>query len=45
MEMRYQGRVIAIDSSIKRDSYGEILFIENEKMWWGSLSGKVLPLY
>ncbi len=45
IETRYQGRVIAIDSSIKRGSYGEILFIENEKMWRGSLSGKVLPLY
>jgi hypothetical protein len=45
IETRYQGRVIAIDSSIKRGSYGEILFIENEKMWRGSLSGKELPLY
>ena len=45
IETRYQGRVIAIDSSIKRGSYGEILFIENGKKWRGSLSGKVLPLY
>ncbi|MBU2893355.1 metallophosphoesterase [Colwellia sp. D2M02] len=45
IETRYQGRVIAIDSSIKRGQYGEILFIENEKKWRGSLSGKVLPLY
>ena len=45
IESRYQGRVIAIDSSIKRGSYGEILFIENDKKWRGSLSGKVLPLY
>jgi hypothetical protein len=45
IETRYQGRVIAIDSSIKRGSYGEILFIENDKKWRGSLSGKVLPLY
>jgi len=45
IETRYQGRVIAIDSSIKRGSYGEILFIEKGKKWRGSLSGKVLPLY
>jgi len=45
IETRYQGRVIAIDSSIKRGSYGEILFIDKGKKWRGSLSGKVLPLY
>ena len=45
IETRYQGRVIAIDSSIKRGNYGEILFIEKGKKWRGSLSGKVLPLY
>ena len=45
IETRYQGRVIAIDSSIKRGKYGEILFVENGKKWRGSLSGKVLPLY
>ncbi|PKG83869.1 metallophosphoesterase [Colwellia sp. 75C3] len=45
IETRYQGRVIAIDSSIKRGNYGEILFIENGKKWRGSLNGKVLPLY
>jgi hypothetical protein len=45
IETRYQGRVIAIDSSIKRGSYGEILFIEKGKKWRGSLSGKILPLF
>jgi hypothetical protein len=45
IETRYQGRVIAIDSSIKRGEYGEILFIENGKKWRGSLTGEVLPLY
>jgi Calcineurin-like phosphoesterase len=45
IETRYQGRVIAIDSSIKEGNYGEILFIEQGKKWRGSLSGKVLPLY
>jgi len=45
IETRYQGRVIAIDSSTKRGSYGEILFIEKDKKRRGSLSGKVLPLY
>ena len=52
IETRYQGRVIAIDSSIKKGQYGEILFVSGSKatkqpvkMWRGSLSGKVLPLY
>ncbi|WP_238383559.1 hypothetical protein [Colwellia psychrerythraea] len=45
IESRYQGRVIAIDSSIKEGHYGEVLFIEQGKKWRGSLSGKVLPLY
>jgi len=41
--------VIAIDSSIKRGKYGEILFIRKEdsgafKMSRGSLSGDILPL-
>ncbi|TWX68798.1 metallophosphoesterase [Colwellia demingiae] len=45
IESRYQGRVIAIDSSIKEGNYGEVLFIEQGKKWRGSLSGKVLPLY
>ena len=45
IETRYQGRVIAIDSSIKRGKYGEILFIEKGKKWRGSLRGEVRPLY
>ena len=44
IETRYQGRVIAIDSSIKNGKYGEVLFIDKGKKWRGSLSGKVLPL-
>lgn len=49
IETRYQGRVIAIDSSIKKGEYGEILFIESAKnkddvMWRGSLAGKKLSL-
>ncbi|NQZ88361.1 MAG: metallophosphoesterase [Colwellia sp.] len=49
IETRYQGRVIAIDSSIKKGEYGEILFIESAKnkddvMWRGSLDGKKLSL-
>ncbi|MBL4942359.1 MAG: metallophosphoesterase [Colwellia sp.] len=50
IETRYQGRVIAIDSSIKRGQYGEILFVEQanvdgvNKMWRGSLTGEKLPL-
>jgi hypothetical protein len=45
IETRYQGRVIAIDSSIKRGNYGEILFIEKGKKWRGNLTGQVLPLF
>ena len=50
IETRYQGRVIAIDSSIKRGEYGEILLIEKAnvaaeyKMYRGSLTGEKLPL-
>jgi len=49
IETRYQGRVIAIDSSIKKGEYGEILFIESVKdkedvMWRGSLAGEKLKL-
>lgn len=44
IETRYQGSVIAIDSSIKKGEYGEILFIDGLKKWRGSLTGEVLPL-
>jgi hypothetical protein len=45
IETRYQGRVIAIDSSIKQGEYGEILFIEKGNKWRGSLQGKKLPIH
>ena len=44
IETRYQGRVIAIDSSIKNGEYGELLFIDDDKKWRGSLSGEALPM-
>ena len=49
IESRHQGRVIAIDSSIKKGQYGELLFIDStkgqaDKMWRGSLSGEKLKL-
>ena len=44
IETRFGGKVIAIDSSIKRGKYGEILFVDNGKMWRGTLSGDKLPL-
>lgn len=44
IETRYQGKVIAIDSSIKRGQYGEILLVNGNKKWRGSLSGKRLAL-
>ncbi|CCQ10103.1 Protein-tyrosine-phosphatase [Pseudoalteromonas luteoviolacea B = ATCC 29581] len=40
IETRYQGKVIAIDSSIKNGKYGEILFIENNKHTRGTLKGE-----
>lgn len=40
VETRYQGRVIAIDSSIKRGEYGELLLIEGDNKWRGKLDGK-----
>jgi len=44
VETRYQGRVIAIDSSIKDGVYGEVLLIDGDKKWRGSLAGKILTL-
>jgi len=44
VESRYQGRVIAIDSSIKNGKYGEVLLIDGNKIWRGSLSGEKLAL-
>lgn len=40
----HDGRVIAIDSSIKRGESGELLFIENGKLSRGTLDGRRLPL-
>jgi hypothetical protein len=44
VETRYQGRVIAIDSSIKNGEYGEILLIEGSKKWRGTLQGEKISL-
>lgn len=41
---RYQGKVVAIDASIKKGRYGEVLFIQGSKIWRGSLSGEVMLL-
>lgn len=41
---KHQGRVIAIDSSMKRGKYGELLFIENNKKWRATLDGKKIAL-
>lgn len=40
----HQGRVIAIDSSIKEGESGELLFIEDGKLSRGTLNGRRLPL-
>ncbi|WDE11393.1 metallophosphoesterase [Thalassomonas haliotis] len=44
VESRYQGRVIAIDSSIKKGRYGEILLIDGEQKWRGTLTGEKIAL-
>ena len=44
VETRYQGRVIAIDSSIKNGEYGEILLIEGDKKWRGTLQREKISL-
>jgi hypothetical protein len=45
VETRHQGKVIAIDSSIKKGKYGELLFVDGDKQWRGSLTGEKLPLH
>jgi hypothetical protein len=45
VEIRYEGRVIAIDSSIKNGEYGELLFVEGNKKWRGTLSGEKIKLH
>ena len=49
IETRYDGKVIAIDSSIKRGKYGELLFIEKlsdttDLLYRGTLSGNKIRL-
>ncbi len=39
IETRHQGKVIAIDASMKEGKYGEILFIDKDKKWRGTLQG------
>lgn len=41
---RYQGRVIAIDSGLKRGKYGEMLLVLNNEYWRGTLEGKRIML-
>ena len=44
VESHHQGRVIAIDSSLKRGQYGELLLIKGEQMWRATLEGKKMRL-
>ncbi|KZN30855.1 hypothetical protein N474_02670 [Pseudoalteromonas luteoviolacea CPMOR-2] len=44
IETRHNGKVIAIDSSIKKGKYGEILFIEDDNLYRGALDGERMPL-
>ncbi|WP_085299194.1 metallophosphoesterase [Cognaticolwellia mytili] len=43
LETRYNGRVIAIDSSIKNGQYGEVLLIEHGKQYRGLPVGNKQP--
>jgi len=44
IETRHQGRVIAIDSSIKNGEYGEMLLIDGKNKWRGTLNGEKITL-
>jgi len=44
IEARYQGKVIAIDSSIKKGEYGELLIIDDKTLMRGTLSGELLAI-
>lgn len=44
IETRFNGKVIAIDSSIKRGKYGELLIKKGKKFMRGTLEGELLPL-
>ncbi len=44
VETRHQGKVIAIDSSIKKGEYGELLLIDGNKKWRGTLTGEKIAL-
>lgn len=44
IEMRHNGRVIAIDSSIKRGESGELLFVSDTEKWRGTQLGRKKPL-
>lgn len=44
IESRFSGRVIAVDTSIKKGIRGELLFIEHGTLQRGSLQGERLPL-
>lgn len=41
---KHQGRVIAIDSSIKKGRYGELLIVDNQGKWRITPSGKRIAL-
>jgi hypothetical protein len=44
VEKRFDGKVIAIDTSIKKGKYGEVLLIESGKMFRGTPQGKRIAL-
>ena len=40
----YNNKIFGVDSSIKKGEYGEILFIENNQFFRGTLSGNKIQL-
>ncbi len=44
IETRFDGKIIAIDSSMKKGKYAEILLYKENKLFRGTLSGKILAL-
>ena len=45
IETRYQGKVIAIDASMKKGEYGEMLLIDGDNYTRLTLDGKRIPLF
>jgi hypothetical protein len=40
----YNSKIIGVDSSIKKGEYGELLIIDNNQFFRGTLKGELLKL-